>query len=272
MKFENTKVFNFEGAFIGMRNPKNSWHLSDSYFGLVNIENTEKDWDIALLWLCAAYPGEEIFPYDHEKEWEAFDNWLLQNGTLNMDYNEGIADVAFIGPKDMKLAKALIQGGTEHRKFLRQIQVSIDITAPIYWWKEFDTYKIGTTANSTSTMHKLTSKPITLDCFEIDDYDKKQFDPDAYLFGPKEIIDFCESLRKDYLCLLEQGEHESAKKVWKELVRWLPCGWLQTRTVTLNYEVIRNIYHQRKNHKLTEWHSFCKWVESLPYAKELIID
>lgn len=174
-----------------------------------------------------------------------------------------------VGENDLNLAQRLIKGGSEHRKFLRQIMVSVDITAPLYWWKEFDTYKVGTTANSTSTMHKLTSQPITLDCFEIDDYDISY----ANIAGGNNfnrgfietgLIRYLETLRQKYL-------ETKDKRYWKELVRWLPESWLQTRTVTMNYENLRNMYFQRKNHKLTEWSkSFIEWVESLPYAKELI--
>ncbi|MCF0229250.1 MAG: hypothetical protein HUJ76_06095 [Parasporobacterium sp.] len=174
-----------------------------------------------------------------------------------------------VGPNDLDLAGRLIAGGSEHRKFLRQIFVAVDITAPLYWWKEFDTYKIGTVANSTSTMHKLSSRPITVDCFEIDDIDKEVFGE----YRIQEIIDICESLRLKYL-------ETKDKKYWKALVRWLPEGWLQTRTVTMNYENIRTIYHQRKNHKLNEWSgldkaeltNFMEWIRSLPYAKEFITD
>lgn len=154
--------------------------------------------------------------------------------------------------------------------------------------KEFDTYKVGTVANSTSTMHKLTSKPITLDCFEIDDYDPELIleegvdesgdtpwnytinmdyiigDKEEYIFRQETYIGFLETLRKKYLATKDT-------RYWKELVRWLPEGWLQTRTWTANYEVLRSMYHQRKGHKLVEWHKFCDMIESLPYAKELII-
>ena len=183
-----------------------------------------------------------------------------------------------IGENDFGLAQRLIKAGNEHRKFMRQIFVSVDITAPIYWWKEFDTYKVGTTVNSTSTMHKLATTPITLECFEIDDYDDTlvttlpdgdEEDPGNWTMysseEPKSIIDWIESLRLAYL-------ETKDKRYWKELIRWLPESWLQTRTVTMNYENVRNMYFQRKNHKLTEWsESFIKWVESLPYAKELIM-
>ena len=139
--------------------------------------------------------------------------------------------------------------------------------------KEFDTYKVGTTANSTSTMHKLASTPITLECFEIDDYNESIFDDNAdpmlqetkVYHHVNDLIEFLEYLRQKY-------NETKDKRYWKELVRWLPNGWLQTRTVTMNYENLRSMYHQRHTHKLTEWHAFCHWVEDLPYAKELIID
>lgn len=212
MKFENIEVFNFEGAFRGMRNPKESWHLTDSYTD--------------------------------------------ENGNF------------IIGPNDLDLAQRLIHGGSEHRKFMRQIIVSVDITAPLYWWKEFDTYKVGTVANSTSTMHKMASKPITLDLFEIDDYQPEFALPDD---GVHKLIDWLETLRQAYL---ETGD----KRYWKELIRWLPEGWLQTRTVTFSYENAIAMTHQRKTHKQNEWsgkddanlENFMKFIHSLPNADKLI--
>lgn len=172
------------------------------------------------------------------------------------------------GKKDLDLAKRLIAAGSSDRKFLRQIFVCADITAPLYWWKEADTYKIATVANSTSTMHKLATTPITIDCFETGDYapgleisDSK----DTVVANVNGIIEFCEALRLKYL-------ETKDKRYWKELVRWLPEGWLQTRTWTADYETLRAMYRQRKAHKLTEWHEFCTWIETLPYAKELITD
>ena len=217
MKFERTEVWGFEHSIRGMRNPLNSWHLSDSFWG----EN---------------------------------DNYI-------------------IGEKDLNLAQRLIKGGSEHRKFLRQIFVSVDITAPLYWWKELDTYKVGTTANSTSTMHKIQAKPITQECFEMDDFE----DIIHYTYDADKPIDYVMSDFVDSLCesleLLRQKYLVTKdKRYWKELVRWLPESWLQTRTITMNYENLRNMYFQRKNHKLTEWSkSFIEWVESLPYAEELIM-
>ena len=177
----------------------------------------------------------------------------------------------FIGDNDLDLMHRLIKGGSEHRKYLRHIMVAVDITAPLYWWKEADTYKIGTTANSTSTMHKLATTPITMDCFETDDYegDLLVYDTEPYAecFRTddiwEEIINHCETLRQRYL-------ETKDKRYWKELIRILPESWLQTRTWTANYEVLRNIVHQREGHKLTEWKSFIDWVHTLPYAEELI--
>ena len=183
-----------------------------------------------------------------------------------------------IGPNDMKLAQNLVKGGPPHRKFLRQIEVCVDITAPLYWWKEFDTYKVGTTANSTSTMHKLATTPITRECFEMDDFktvivfDKEPFDIDDFTNDVWDyIIDVCETLRKKYL-------ETKDKRYWKELIRLLPESWLQTRTVTMTYENIYNMVEYRKDHKLNEWSgkdddtkdNFIKWVHTLPYADEFI--
>ena len=281
MKFQNVKVYNFEGALRGMRNPKNSWHLSDSFFGLVDMETTEADYIVAEKWVQKDYPN---YPMEENPEaerlYEMADDWLLANGVLERDEYNSIANCAFIGPNDMHLAQTLIKSGPEHRKFLRQIMVCVDITAPLYWWKEFDTYKVGTVANSTSTMHKLTSKPITLDCFEIDDL--AEMDMIIPIVGSEitleqaknAIIDICEGLRQKYL-------ETKDKKYWKELVRWLPNGWQQTRTVTMTYENLLAMCSksQRRFHKLTEWsgdgedfvtESFIKFARKLPYAQEFI--
>ena len=278
MKFENIRVMNFENALRGMRNPKNSWHLSDSEFGIGLM-----DWlgDIS----------EEMadkYISEYGIEWNDHLLKIVSEKMLNhiiTHINGDYCEYAAIGPKDMKLAQALIKGGPEHRKFLRQIFVSVDITAPLYWWKEFDTYKVGTVANSTSTMHKITSKPITMDCFEIDDYqDYNNFLPD--FLGEEglsaddcesrivQFIDFLEGLRQKYL-------ETKDVRFWKELIRWLPESWLQTRTVTMNYENLLAICSksQRRFHKLTEWSgdgecfvhpSFIKFARSLPYAPYFI--
>lgn len=177
--------------------------------------------------------------------------------------DEGI-DGYVIGPNDLSLAQRLIKGGSEHRKFLRQIMVSVDITAPLYWFKEFDTYKVGTVANSTSTMHKIMSKPFTLDMFEIDDFV-------STLEGEwfEKTIEKCNQYRDQYIAQKDTNP-ELAKQIWKALIRILPESFLQTRTVTMNYENLLNIVHQRSNHKLTEWHTFIKWIKTLPYSSELL--
>ena len=197
----------------------------------------------------------------------AIKDYELHNGEEKITYDENQFG---IGPNDIDLMQRLIKGGPEHRKFMRQIMVSIDITAPMYWWSEFDTYKIGTTANSTSKMHKLASKPITIDDFEMDDcvgvkvYDKEPYNMDTYIIEVwEQLIDVCETLRKRYI-------ETKYKKYWKELIRILPESYLQTRTVTMNYENLYSIVRQRKGHKLTEWSSFIDWVHTLPYADELI--
>lgn len=273
MKFENTQVMNFEGAFRGLRNPLESWAKSDSQFGIDGIEYSEADYEVADDY-CRR---DGLAPIDHDKFYEAEEKyaaWLRQNGILNhRDIEEFYMDniqYAYIGPNDLNLAQRMIKAGTSDRKFMRQIFVSVDITAPLYWWKEADTYKIGTVANSTSTMHKLASTPITFDCFEMDDfenlrvYDNEPYNVDTFVTDIwDDIIGYCETLRLRY-------NETKDKRYWKELIRILPEAWLQTRTVTLNYEVLRNIYFQRRYHKLTEWHKFCEWIESLPYGKELI--
>ena len=196
-------------------------------------------------------------------------SWDKSDSKFYNNYDDGIRDF-IIGDNDLDLMQRLIKGGSEHRKYLRQIMVSVDITAPLYWWKEFDTYKVGTTANSTSTMHKLASKPITIADFEMDDYervrvfDREPYNPDDYTDEIwASIIEICETLRKRYIESKDQ-------KYWKELIRLLPESWLQTRTWTANYEVLRNIVHQRAGHKLSEWRQFIDWVHTLPYAEEFI--
>ena len=177
-------------------------------------------------------------------------------------YNGKIENTS-IGKNDLELMQKLIKAGSEHRKFLRQIFVAVDITAPLYFFKELDTYKVGTVANSTSTMHKLASTPITIDCFEMGDFtpfiDNFKID-----LSWRTVVSYLEQLRQKY-------NETKDKRYWKELIRLLPESWLQKRTVTMNYENILNMYRQRKNHKLTEWSkSFCDWVKTLPYAEELI--
>lgn len=157
-----------------------------------------------------------------------------------------------IGANDLNLMQRLVRSGPEHRKFLRQIFVSVDITAPMYWWSEFDTYKVGTVANSTSKMHKLASTTITRDCFELGEY------------IPQTTIDNLEKWRNQY-------NETKDKELWKVLIVNLPESWMQTRTVTMSYENLYTMVHQREHHKLTEWsEAFITWAQRLPYAQELI--
>lgn len=210
MKILHTKVYNFYGAFRGMRNPLESWDKSDS-------------------------------------QWHANN----ENGFI-------------IGQKDLKLAHNLIKAGSSDSKFLRQIFVCADVTAPLYWYSEYDTYKVGTVANSTSKMHKLATTPISIDYFQMDDFNNVEMESlvDVQQYWDQTIA-YLEELRQAYL-------NTKDIRYWKELIRVLPESWLQTRTVTLNYANLRNMYFQRKNHKLTEWHTFCNWIEKLPYATDLI--
>ena len=203
--------------------------------------------------------------FDYEDAKKKVDSVFYENGSLMT-----------VGESDLKVMKNLIKAdsndrtGSPNSKFLRMIHCQICVTAPIYWWKEMDTYKIGTVRNSSSTMHKLASTPITMDCFEMDDYsnvklsnDELKQDWDCSLCWDV-IIDNCERLRQKF-------NETKDKRYWKELIRLLPESWLQTSVLDLNYENLRNIYAWRKNHKLTEWHQFCKVIEELPLAKELII-
>ncbi|HJA72526.1 MAG TPA: hypothetical protein IAA07_13300 [Candidatus Lachnoclostridium stercoravium] len=163
-----------------------------------------------------------------------------------------------LGPNDLDLAKRLRQAGSDHRKFIRQIFVSVDITAPLYWWKEYDTYKVATVANSTSTMHKIHSKPFSLDDFSHDHMT-------AYALSVMEmVVNELEKIRLRYM-------ETKSKDDWYDMIQLLPSSYNQMRTCTFNYETLVNIYHARKNHKLAEWHEFCDWIRTLPYAKELII-
>lgn len=181
-------------------------------------------------------------------------------------------DPLVIGKNDLDLTQRLVRAGNEHAKFMRQIFVSVDITAPLYWWKEFDTYKVGTVANSTSTMHKLAAAPITKEMFEFDNNDivvsqgKSICGEWELVFSDyiDDIVDMCENLRLKYL-------ETKDKAYWRALVQILPNAWLQTRTITMSYANLRNMYFQRRNHKLKEWHLFCDWIATLPYAKELIM-
>ena len=177
---------------------------------------------------------------------------------------------SMVEQENVDLCKRLIKAdekgcGQPNSKFLRMLHVQVAVTAPLYWWKEFDTYKVGTVANSTSTMHKLASTPITIDCFEMDDFSNIDcFSELSTEYMWINVIGWCEQLRQKY-------NQTKDKRYWKELIRLLPESWLQTRMLDLNYATLRNIYAWRHNHKLTEWHRFCHWIEGLPYAEEWLI-
>ena len=285
IEITETKVFNIEGALRGLRNPKNSWHLSDSLYGIgEDDEIRDMAGEVAYSYVDT---DMNLYVEENYEDWEMYREWLLTQGNNEVFGNdEHVSEGNFIGKKDLELAKRMVLAGTDESKFMRQIFVSFDINAPLYWWKEFDTYKVGTVANSCSTMHKLDNTPIYPSNFSFDGVEKdlavewqgwpvdewpeddKVIDPD---FVPhshieeiqNQIVENCEYLRLMY-------KKTKDKQYWRALIQLLPNGWNQKRTITLNYQVLRAIYFARKNHKLTEWHEFCKWIESLPYAKELI--
>ena len=178
--------------------------------------------------------------------WNRMDSFYDEQGNFIM------------GPNDLNLAQRLARAGSDHRKFIRQIFVSVDFTAPLYWWKEYDTYKVATVANSTSTMHMIASKPFTLDDFSHERMNTQAQEALAH------TVSVLEDLRKDYL-------ETKDKETWYSMIQLVPSSYHQMRTCTLNYETLMNIYYARRNHKLDEWHTVCDWIASLPYAKELIL-
>ena len=225
IKFENAEVIGFEAAIRGMRNPMNSWEKGDS------------GWD-------AHVPPLEL---RNQVDWE---RWAEHYKTV--EYNDEYT--YDVGPNDQDLMTRLRNAGTDHRKFMRMITVYVDITAPLYWWKEFDTYKVGTVANSCSTMHKIADKEFTLDDFS---HEHLGFQSTRVL---KDVIKIMNDFREEFL-----KDHE--KDNWWQMIQLLPSSYNQRRTVMLNYEVLANIYKSRKNHKLDEWHTFCGWIETLPYSE-----
>lgn len=227
LKIENTEVMGWEAAIRGMRNPMNSWEKSDSGWTTDGIGNND----------------------------------IL----VDTDY-EGYCELK-IGPNDQNLMTRLRNSGTDHRKFMRMITVYLDITAPLYWWKEFDTYKVGTVANSCSTMHKIAVKEFTFDDFSCEHLERRAS------LTLKKIIDDLNYYREYYISLAKQnvsGSDTKAKNIWWQMIQLLPSSYNQRRTVMLNYEVLANMYKSRRNHKLDEWHTFCDWIEGLPYS-ELIV-
>lgn len=224
IKLENTEVVGWESAIRGMRNPMNSWEKSDSGWS--------PDWPI--------------------------DNYIFIDADID-NYFE-----LAIGPNDQKLMTALRNAGTDHRKFMRMITVYVDITAPLYWWKEFDTYKVGTVANSCSTMHKIADKEFTLEDFSCEHLISDEAIP-CRVYSAKSMMEATvnnlNTFRKLYL-------ETQDKKYWWQMIQLLPSSYNQRRTVMLNYEVIANIYKSRKNHKLDEWSfGFIEWIRSLPYSE-----
>lgn len=267
MKIENISVMNFRNAIRGARNPLESWDLSDSYFNIV------KENEIYGHCLSIAEEWVKQFPY---KNLNDMIEYFKENCVTNKSEDMKLCEIAVIGPRDMTLCQRLIYAGNEHRKFMRQILVSMDVTAPLYLWKELDKYQIGTVTNSCSTMHKLKDTPITLDCFEIDDYSRdfssamdyvvsNKFGDSYYSenFFEELLLPKLEDLRLKYL-------ETKDKKYWKELIRFIPESWLQKRTMTLNYEVLYNICKQRKNHRLSEWDTFINYIKDFPYAQHLL--
>lgn len=216
---EKIETYGWEAAIRGMRNPMNSWDKSDS------------GWKLS--------PG------------------INDNILVNYEY-EG--DCAYaIGPEDAQLMKNLVAAGTDHSKFMRQIGVSIDITAPLYWWKEFDTYKVGTTANSCSTMHKIHEKRFEREDFSIEHI--HNCEEHHWMVTMDNVMSSLNAAREKYL-------ETKDKKYWWQMIQLLPSSYNQKRTVTLNYAVLRNQYHARKNHKLDEWRDYCECIEALfPYSE-----
>lgn len=218
LKIENAEVLGWEHAIRGMRNPKNSWAKSDS-------GRCHKD--------------------------------LVRDCVTCVHHNSGYAACAAggfdVGQNDFDLMTRLRNAGTDHRKFMRMITVYLDITAPLYWWKEFNTYKVGTVANSCSTMHKITDKP-----FELDDFSHEHLGFQSVRVL-KDTIKVMNDFREEFI-----KDHE--KENWWQLIQLLPSSYNQKRTVMLNYEVLANIYKSRRHHKLDEWHTLCDRIESLPYS------
>lgn len=225
LKIENTEVVGWEHAIRGMRNPMNSWEKSDSAY-------------------CHRDLARDCTTCVHR---------------FTTDYSTCKAGGFDIGPKDFDLMTRLRNSGTDHRKFMRMITVYLDITAPLYWWKEFDTYKVGTVANSCSTMHKIHEKELTME-----DFSTEHLYPEVREAFENTIIKYLNEARKTYNFL---SDTPSKKDAWWQMIQILPTSYNQRRTVMLNYEVLANMYKSRRNHKLDEWHTFCDWIESLPYAE-----
>ena len=228
LKIENFEVMGWEHAIRGMRNPMNSWEKSDSGYC---VQDLSRDCN-SCVHKHTNYPTCRCGGFD-------------------------------IGPNDYALMKKLRNAGTDHRKFMRMITVYLDITAPLYWWKEFDTYKVGTVANSCSTMHKIHEKEFTLEDFSCEHL-KDSFGESHDCFSPLDIL--CDVITMLNICREDYLKSKS-KDDWDQMIQLLPSSYNQKRTVMLNYEVLANIYDSRKDHKLDEWHTFCHWIEELPYSE-----
>lgn len=230
LKVENFEVTGWEAALRGMRNPKNSWNKSDTM--IVDVPDTPRlDYSGNVVEVIPAHK-QVVIRYE-DKKWEG------------------------IGEKDIRLMTTLCNAGTDHRKFMRMIIVYLDITAPLYYWKEFDTYKVGTVANSCSTMHKIADKEFTLEDFSCEHLEN------SWLAHLKETIRLLNDARDAY----NWCNTDAKKDWWWQMIQLLPSSYNQKRTVMLNYEVLANMYKSRRNHKLDEWHTFCEWIESLPYSE-----
>lgn len=253
IKLENTVLASpeqMEFIIQGMRNPMNSWYGSDSkkedgYYILRELDN----------------PTHYRVLEDDEVQ-EELEYWERQ-GVDCIEYVVDDSDY-ILGPNDKSLMQRLSKAGTDHRKFMRMMPVYVRITAPLYWWKEFDTYKVGTVANSCSTMHKITEKEFTLEDFSHEHL--------VCISTLDYVVQELNCWRSRYIQYDEDptvGENlkMSKKDIWWQIIQLLPSSYNQTRNVMLNYEVLANIYHSRKNHKLDEWRDFCKWIEDLPYSE-----
>lgn len=227
LKIENCEVIGWEAAIRGMRNPKNSWEKSDSDYCEILGELTNEN----MCYRCAGC----------KNEFTSRPNCVV------------------IGPNDHDLMMRLRNAGTDHRKFMRMITVYVDITAPLYWWKEYDTYKVGTVANSCSTMHKIADKEFTLDDFSFE-HIGEGITTNVFYECAEQIIDCLNEARR---CFLD----DKNKSWWWQMIQLLPSSYNQKRTVMLNYEVLANMYKSRRNHKLDEWHTLCDWIEKLPYSE-----
>ena len=244
IKFEKPAIYGFDAAIRGMRNSWNSWDKSDSY-DRRNYRN-QADFEADK---CRGVIGKNC-------DWETSQKNPLIYGNI---FGCGLWCEYVIGPNDLALMKKLVAAGSDHRKFLRMIVVTVDITAPLYWWKEFDTYKVGTVANSCSTMHKIPDKE-----FSLDDFSREQLWSVATLH----LMDTIKLLNTWRDAYNNPNSCDTYKKqCWWQMIQLLPSSYNQKRTVMLNYEVLRNMYHARREHRLDEWRTLCQWVETLPYSE-----